>query len=123
MIALGEKILATAAVSKDTIDQTVLGVIREELTDIKQQNQEVLTAFDAAFTFYEEVFGTDQEMVILTTEMTIHARISKYLYTHQCPKYQHYNENLLFENRQAELMNRIDALDLLELEANENKSA
>ena len=123
MIALEEKILATAAVSKDTIDQTVLGVIREELADIKQQNQEVLTAFDAAFTFYEEVFGTDQEMVILTTEMTIHARISKYLYTHQCPKYQHYNENLLFENRQAELMNRIDALDLLELEANENKSA
>ena len=62
-------------------------------------------------------------MVILTTEMTIHARISKYLYTHPCPTYQHYNENLLFENRQAELMNRIDALDLLELEANENKSA
>lgn len=122
-IKLEEYILAQTATSKNSPEQTVLSLIREQLAKIKQNNQEVLVAFEQAFTFYEEVFGTDQEMVILTTEMTIHARISKYLYSHHCEKYQQYNETLLFENKQTELMKRIDALNLLELEANENKPA
>ena len=42
--------------------------------------------------------------------------ISKYIYSYDCKKYYDHNKQLLFEDKQNELMEKIDAINLLEIE-------
>ena len=64
---------------------------------------------------FEEVFKEGQELLILVTEMTVNKRISKYIYSHGCDMYYKHNKQLLFEDQQNELMEKIDAINLLSL--------
>ena len=66
--------------------------------------------------FFEEVFDEGQEMLILVTEMTINETISQYIYTHGCAKYYEHNHQLLFEDKQNELLEKIDAINLLDFD-------
>ncbi len=86
------------------------------LAELKKTDTSTQNALNNTFEFFEEVFAQGQEILILVTEMTINTSISKYIYAHGCKKYYEHNKQLLFEDKQNELMEKIDAINLLEIE-------
>ena len=70
----------------------------------------VATASDTltnAFTFLEDAFGDGQEMVIFVTELTINRNIAWFISRYGCEKYFAHNKELLFYERQKELIGEI----------------
>ena len=81
----------------------------EELKVRTARGQDMLSHL---FSFFEECFGSSQEMLILVSELTIRPAASRFIYLHGCEKYYQYNRQLLFEDRQNTLKERIEALNL-----------
>lgn len=93
----------------------VKSILQNKINQLKDMNAVSQNALNNTFVFFEEVFKEGQEMLILVTEMTVNKRISKYIYSHGCDKYYQHNKQLLFEDQQNELMEKIDAINLLSL--------
>ena len=64
------------------------------------------------FKFCEEVYGEGQEILILVTELTISSYASKFIVRYGCAEYFKHNKELLFYERQTEIINQIEILDL-----------
>lgn len=64
------------------------------------------------FRFCEAVFGDGQEMLILVTELTVGYFSARFLSRYGCEAYFAHNKELLFYERQKEILSEIDALDL-----------
>lgn len=64
------------------------------------------------FGFVDEVFGTGNEILILVTELTVHYHSAKFIGKFGCKEYFEHNKELLFYERQQEIIGRIDALEL-----------
>ena len=90
-------------------------VLRSEAAALKQDTQKGQDMLANVFTFFENAFGTGQEMLILVSELTVRPAASQFIYRHGCEKYYAYNKQLLFEDTRKDLMDRIDALDLPEI--------
>lgn len=95
--------------------QDVKEYLKNEVSQLKQSSEKIQTMLENVFTFFEEAFGTGQEMLILVSELTVRPASSKYIFAHGCPKYFKYNKQLLFEERNQSINDRIDALHLNEL--------
>lgn len=63
------------------------------------------------FHFCEEVFGDGQEVLILVTELTINAYAARFISRYGCKEYFNHNKELLFYQRQKELIQQIETLD------------
>ncbi len=94
-------------------------VIKEDLSKrlhaLKQEVEEDKKMLENVFVFFEKSFGKGQEILILVSEMTIRNAISRFIFNHGCEKYQEYNSQLLFKDKQNSLQERIDALNMLEI--------
>ena len=64
------------------------------------------------FRFCEEVFAEGQEMLILVTELTIHPHAAKFIARYGCPEYFAHNKELLFYERQQDIITELERLDL-----------
>lgn len=64
-----------------------------------------------AFVFCEEVFGEGQEILILVTELTISHYGSRFISRYGCKEYFAHNKELLFYERQKEIIEKIDRLE------------
>ena len=64
------------------------------------------------FRFCEEVFAEGQEMLILVTELTISYYAAKFISRYGCPEYFAHNKELLFYERQQEIISEIEKLEL-----------
>ena len=64
------------------------------------------------FAFCEEVFGEGQEMVILVTELTINPYASRFLSRYGSEAYFRHNKELLFYERQKELIAELEDLEI-----------
>ena len=95
---------------------SVKSYLQMQLSKLKNENEISQNALQNSFTFFEEVFQEGQEILILVTEMTLNQTISKYIYTHGCPQYFKYNKQLLFKDKQNELLEKIDAMNLLDFD-------
>lgn len=87
--------------------------------DFDRQTKALKTAADKAgkqlsnvFRFAEEVFGEGQEMLILVTELTISHYDARFISRYGCPAYFAHNKELLFYERQMELIAELDNLEL-----------
>ena len=84
---------------------------REALTD---QTMEML---DAAFRFVEEAFGSrnadggSQEMVVFVTELNTNFYSIQFLKENDCALYYKYNKGLLFDERQQDILDQMDAVE------------
>lgn len=107
-----QALLSTNTEPKEVIKTYLKSVINGLNEECKNANE----ALNNTFIFFEEVFGQGQEMLILVTEITLNTAISKYIYNHGCDKYYQYNKQLLFEDKQNELLEKIDAINLLEFD-------
>ena len=69
-------------------------------------------ALSHAFQFCEEVFADGQEMLILVTELTISPHAAKFIARYGCPEYFAHNKELLFYERQQDIITQLEKLDL-----------
>lgn len=65
-----------------------------------------------AFAFCEEVFGEGQELLILVTELTISYYGARFISRYGCKEYFAHNKELLFYERQKEIIAEIESLEL-----------
>ena len=64
------------------------------------------------FAFCEEVFGDGQEMLILVTELTVEPCAARFISRYGCEEYFAHNKELLFYERQREILSQLDQLEL-----------
>ena len=89
-------------------------------TDFENMRKEIKkTAGDTgkklsnAFTFCEQAFGNEsQEILILVTELTANPITARFISRYGCKEYFAHNKELLFYERQKEIIQTIDNLDL-----------
>lgn len=68
------------------------------------------------FHFVEEAFDEGEEMLILVTELTISTYGSRFISRYGCKEYFMHNKELLFYERQKDLIKEIEGIDLEGLE-------
>ena len=64
------------------------------------------------FKFCEDVFRDGQEMVILVTELTISYYGAHFISRYGCREYFDHNKELLFYERQKEIISELESLEL-----------
>jgi hypothetical protein len=64
------------------------------------------------FCFAEEAFEGGQEMLIIVTELTRGFYTAHYISRHGCRKYFEHNKELLFYERQNEIIRIVENLDI-----------
>lgn len=79
---------------------------------LKKMADEAGQKLSNVFRFAEEVFGEGQEMLILVTELTISRYDARFISRYGCPAYFAHNKELLFYERQMELIAQLDNLEL-----------
>ena len=80
--------------------------------ELKQLADKVGKELSNVFRFCEEVFGDGQEMLILVTELTISYYGAHFISRYGCKEYFSHNKELLFYERQKEIIREIENLDL-----------
>lgn len=81
---------------------------------LKKQAGEVGKQLSNVFIFCEEVFDEGQEMLILVTELTISYYGAHFISRYGCKEYFNHNKELLFYERQKEIIREIENLELEE---------
>ena len=64
------------------------------------------------FLFSENVFGEGQEMLIIVTELTANKNSAKFISEFGCEEYFQHNKELLFYERQQDIIHRIENLGM-----------
>jgi hypothetical protein len=83
-----------------------------QVAQLKAKISKVHMTLKHLFDFVDEVFGTGNEILILVTELTVHYHSAKFIGKFGCKEYFEHNKELLFYERQQEIIGRIDALEL-----------
>ncbi len=102
---------------KEEAFEVVKGLFAAEAEE-REETIELASAMLAnAFSFLEETFGANQEMVIFITELTTNFYSVKFISENGCEKYYQYNTELLFDEKQKTILQDIEKakteLDLL----------
>lgn len=79
---------------------------------LKKKVETTKAYIDNSLKFCNDAFGVEQEMVLLVTEMTADASCAHFLSRYGSEQYFKYNKELLINERQIEILNEIDELDL-----------
>ena len=85
----------------------LFGDERTELEDLCAHAGQTL---EYAFDFMEGTFGSSQEMVVFITELNSSVTAVRFLQENECERYFEYNKNLLFDERRADILSRLDRL-------------
>ena len=106
--AVGEAEDGTAAfkIAKEAFDK--------ELKALKKHAEKVGRHLSNIFTFCEETFGNGQELLILVTELTISYHGARFISRFGCEEYFRHNKELLFHERQREIISELEKLELEE---------
>ena len=64
------------------------------------------------FAFAEEVFGEGQEILIIVTELTINSHTVQFISHYGCKEYFNHNKELLFYERQKEIISELENIEL-----------
>ena len=68
-------------------------------------------ALENAFTFCEEAFADGDEVLLFVTELTVNYYSARFIGHYGCDKYYLHNKELQFQERQQEILKRIDEMD------------
>ena len=81
---------------------------------LKKQADAAGKQLSNVFLFCEEVFEEGQEMLILVTELTISYYGAHFISRYGCKEYFNHNKELLFYERQKEIIRELENLELLD---------
>lgn len=84
----------------------------EYTKEIKKQADTAGKHLSNAFVFCEDVFSEGQELLILVTELTVSNYGSRFINRHGCKEYFNHNKELLFYERQKEVIAEIEDLEI-----------
>ena len=84
----------------------------EHTKALKKQAEAAGKQLSNVFRFSEDAFGEGQEMLILVTELTISRYAARFISRYGCKEYFAHNKELLFYERQMELIAELDNLDI-----------
>ena len=79
--------------------------------ETKKLAQQAENGMSNALLFCEESFGEGQEILILITELTSNTHTAQFIAKFGCKEYFKHNKELLFYDRQQELMRQIAELE------------
>ena len=102
---------------KDPVDgQEAFKLLKAEFDNrtkaLKKQADAAGIQISNVFLFCEEVFGEGQEMLILVTELTISYYGAHFISRYGCKEYFNHNKELLFYERQKEIITELEKLEL-----------
>ena len=101
--------------SEETADRAYKLVKQEYYSKVKalgKQADEVKSQLSNMFRFSEEVFGEGQEILIIVTELTANYNSARFISEFGCEEYFNHNKELLFYERQREIITRMEDLGL-----------
>jgi Na+-translocating ferredoxin:NAD+ oxidoreductase RnfC subunit len=84
----------------------------QKVKNLKKESTAVGKRLSNVFHFMEEVYGEGQEMVIIVTELTANKYAARYISRYGCKEYFDHNEELLFYERQKEIDEALETLEL-----------
>lgn len=91
-------------------------ILKKNFDNLKQQLDESVKdtgmKLDNMFKFCEEVFEEGQELLIVVTELTANYHSAKYISMYGCPAYFRHNKELLFYERQREIEQELESIQL-----------
>lgn len=82
------------------------------LTGFKAKATDVGAHLSNVFKFLEAVYRDGQEMVIFVTELTVSPHTSKFISRYGCPEYFKHNKELLFYERQMNIIRELEIIDI-----------
>ena len=92
--------------------QTIKKRFDAENDELKRAVSATESHLSNAFAFCEKVFPEGQELLILVTELTLNPAAARFIGKYGCDAYFRHNKNLLFYERQTEIIRSIEELDL-----------
>jgi hypothetical protein len=81
------------------------------VADMKSHLSESQSMIENMFLFIEDVFGSEQEMLVAVTELTVNYYSAKFISRYGCEKYFEHNKELLVYERHQELLSEIMLLN------------
>lgn len=91
-------------------------IVKKEYNDrvkgLSKQAQAVKKKLSNMFRFSEEVFGEGQEILIIVTDLTANYNSARFISEFGCKEYFKHNKELLFYERQKEIITRLENLGL-----------
>ncbi len=95
---------------------TAFSIIRQDFDtmvgELKAQAEAGKQTLSNLFAFCEEAFRDGQELLILVTELTVNYYSAKFISRYGCEEYFAHNKELLFYERQQEIITELEKLDL-----------
>ncbi len=103
------------AIAKDEIKDS-FEVYKKHYHELREQYKEegnkVSDYLSNIFVFFEDVFKSSDEMLILVTEMTINEYTAQFINRFGCKEYFRYNKELLFAERHRNIVSEIENLEV-----------
>jgi hypothetical protein len=75
---------------------------------LEAHREEVGKMLEHTFDFMEAAFGNSQEMVVFVTELNVSFYATRFLQEYECERYYRYNQSLLFDVQNQEMLRRIE---------------
>lgn len=104
------------AAKSPTSSETAFKLLKAEFDKhtkaLKKQAEDAGKQLSNVFRFCEKVFGDGQEILILVTELTISSYGAHFISRYGCKEYFDHNKELLFYERQKEIIQEIENLEL-----------
>ena len=109
-----EKKLLTVSAPADNKEafQLMKKDYERRVADLKAAADKAGKHLENVFAFCENVFGDGQEMLILVTELTISYYAAHFISRYGCESYFKHNKELLFYERQKEIIRKMEELKL-----------
>ena len=95
---------------KDEVFSRLADLFGKDREEYETLCRDGLGMLEYAFDFMEGTFGDSQEMVIFITELNTSYYAVRFLEENACERYFQYNKRLLFEDREKDILTRLDRL-------------
>lgn len=88
------------------------GAFDGEVSAMKEENARIQARLHNVFAFSEVAFMDGNELLVLVTELTVNVYSSRFISTYGSPDYAKHNEDLMLHEREDNIMQEIDKLEL-----------
>lgn len=80
------------------------------VAELNERAKQAGQALNAVFEFCEQAFADGDELLLFVTELTVHYDTARFIGHYGCDKYYLYNKELQFEERQKDILKRVNAI-------------
>ncbi len=110
LVAYGTELKRQAPVTGEAALELLRKLFAKERSAYEAKKAESIDYLEHAFDFMELAFGDSQEMAIFVTELNSDPAAVAFLEDYACERYDRYNQSLLFEQEDREILGQIDEL-------------